>query len=248
MRLPRRIMVGIFVRCLIIQGSWSYRRLLGGGFAFALLPALRRVYADDREGLSLALERHLTPFNAHPYLSGLAAGSVANLEASGAPPEQIQRFKEAVRGSLGGVGDHLVWASWRPVTLLAALILILYGVPPLLVILTFLVVYNAGHFALRIWALKTGLAFGADVASQVRGAKFPLHAERLQGLGSLLLGVVLGSLLAGRIGLGTLPWLVWALLATVGFALGLRAGHTMLRPAAAVIVAVLVLVTFLGAL
>lgn len=248
MTVPRHVAVGMFVRCLFIQASWSYERLLGGGFAFALLPALRRIYQDDPEGLNGALRRHITPFNAHPYLAGLAVGSVARLEAAGTAPEQIQRFKEAVRGSLGGLGDHLAWAAWRPVTLLGAILLLLYGAPPLVVVVAFLAVYNAGHVALRVWALATGLSHGADVAGRVRSAKLPIQADRLQAMGSLLLGIVLGSLLAGRLQSAVVPGLIWAFLAVIGFALGLRAGHTVLRPAAGAIVALLVLLTFLEAL
>lgn len=248
MKLPRRVVASMFLRCLIIQGSWSYRRLLGGGFAFALIPALRRVYRDDPQALQNALGRHLTPFNAHPYLAALAVGAVANLEASGAQPDKIQRFKEAVRGSLGGLGDHLAWASWRPLTLLGALILLLYGAPPLATIIGFLALYNLGHVVLRVWALRTGLASGAEVAERVRNAKLPHLAARLQGAGSLLLGILVGSLLAGQLENGAIPGVAWTILACIGFALGLRAGHTVLRPTAGTIIAALALVTLLGAL
>ena len=41
----------MLLRSLVIQGVWNYRTMLGTGFAFALLPTLKRVYGDDTVAL-----------------------------------------------------------------------------------------------------------------------------------------------------------------------------------------------------
>src|SRR5207237_102193 len=68
---------------------------------------------------ALARESHY--FNAHPYLASVAVGALARAELDGEPPERIERFRTALAGPLGSVGDRLVWAGWLPFCSLAAL-------------------------------------------------------------------------------------------------------------------------------
>ena len=105
--LSRRVLASAFARSFMIQGSWNYHTMLGSGFAFAMLPALRRLFAGDPEGMETSLRRHLEHFNAHPYLSNVALGAALRLEADGQDGETVRRFKTAVRGPLGGLGDAL---------------------------------------------------------------------------------------------------------------------------------------------
>ncbi len=112
--LGRGALLSTFLRSFVVQGSWNYHTMLGSGFAFALLPGLRRVYAGDREGYEAAVRRHLEHFNAHPYLVGLALGATLRMEEDGVGAETVHRFKVAVRGPLGSLGDQLVWATWLP--------------------------------------------------------------------------------------------------------------------------------------
>ena len=83
---------------------------------------------------------------------------------------------------------------------------------PIFVVILFLVLYNAGHLALRIWGLHVGWTRGLGVASALAnpvlrqgpthlaraaaaaaGIAIPLTAARLLGHHVALLGVVLGS-------------------------------------------------------
>ena len=97
MSLSKPSIASIFARTFLIQGSWNYHTMLGTGFAWALLPALRRLHADDPAGLEAAAARHVEHFNAHPYLAGVALGAVVRLETDGEQPETVSRFKTAVR-------------------------------------------------------------------------------------------------------------------------------------------------------
>jgi len=99
--LSQRSVASTFARTFLIQGSWNYHTMLGTGFSWALLPALRRLHRDDPEALAAALARHVEHFNAHPYLVGVALGAVVRLESEGERPETVSRFKTAVRGPLG---------------------------------------------------------------------------------------------------------------------------------------------------
>ncbi len=221
----------MFLRSFAIQGSWNYRTLLGAGLAFTLLPALRRLYGSDPARLDEAVRRHSGIFNSHPYLAPMAVGALAELEEEGEDAAVIERFKKAIIGSLGTLGDRLIWAGWRPVCLLFALALVLLRVRWWLVVAVFLVVYNVGHLLLRIWAYHLGLSRGRGVGEQLRRSWVP-QLQRLMTLaGAFLLGVLLPLLAAGRLtGVRlALPWLLAAALAAV---LGARFGESVRRPIA----------------
>jgi len=255
----------VFLRCLLVQAGWSYRRLIGLGFGFSVAPLLRLRPDRDEAGVAAALARHTRPFNAHPYLAGLAVGAVGRLEAEGTPPERVERFKDAVRGALGGLGDQLVWAAWRPLTLLLALLATAAGAPPWAAVVGFLGVYNAGHFVLRAWALAVGWRRGAEVAAALRAADLPRWSRRLHGAGALVLGLLLGWIVAAALtgartgvaalasgapvphepGVGSAAWLG---LFAAGLWIGYRRGRTILRPAAAVLLLVLLVLFLAGAL
>ena len=77
-----RAHLSAFLRSFLIQGSWNNRTMIGGGFAFALLPILRRVHRGDPEAFREALQRHSEHFNAHPYLANLALGAASRMAES----------------------------------------------------------------------------------------------------------------------------------------------------------------------
>src|SRR5258705_2535611 len=66
-------------RTLLLQAAFNYERQQGIGWAFALDPALRRIYPDDalrRERLA----EHTPHFNTQPTLASVALRALAALE------------------------------------------------------------------------------------------------------------------------------------------------------------------------
>lgn len=243
--LDRITLVSAFARSFLIQGSWNYHTMLGSGFAFAMLPALRRIFREDRQAFEDALGRHLEHFNAHPYLSGIALGGSLRLEEEGEGAEAVRRFKTAVRGPLGGLGDALVWASWLPAVSMAALVLVWMGAPGWAAVLVFLLVYNVGHVGLRAWGFRAGLAEGRGVARSLRLASFSVWTERLRTAAALLLGLLAGAVLAGDGGLAEAGPL-WTGLAVAAFVGGTLVGHRIWRPTAVAVVAAVALLATWG--
>jgi PTS system mannose-specific IID component len=233
-----------FLRSFLIQGSWNYRTMLGTGFAFAMVPALRQL-CKDPAGVQQSVERHLDLFNAHPYLANVALGAAIKLEAEGADAETVRRFKLAVRGPLGSLGDGLVWATWLPGVSLLALTLYWMGLPGWVAVIGFLVVYNVGHVGLRLWAFRVGLAGGREVGGRLARADLAGWTTRLQGVASLLLGGIVGALLVGDSGLSA-AGPMWTLLAAVAGLAGLLVGHRAWRPAAVIIVVAVAGLSALG--
>lgn len=204
-RLPLHTRVSVLLRSFAVQGSWNYRTLIGGGFAFALMPVLRRLYADEPDRLQAAAQRHSTLFNSHPYLAPVALGAVARLEADGADPALIERFKAALRGALGSLGDRLVWAAWRPACVLLGVVAWLAGAPAWAALAAFVVVYNVGHLALRAWAFRIGLRDGVSVAGRLGEAPVGAAQRWIGAAGSFLVGLAVPLVAAGGLAGATLP-------------------------------------------
>lgn len=215
MRPRRSDFTTAFLRGFAVQGSWNYRTLIGGGIAYALSPLLARIHAGDPVALRVAMERHASAFNAHPYLSSLAVGALARVEQEGLPPGTIERFRTALRGPLGAIGDQAVWAGWRPFCLLAAIVAFCLGAGPGITVLGFLLVYNAGHVLLRAWGFRVGWREGLEVGAALARSPLKRVARRLVPVNQILLGLAVALVLARLPGGGPEP-LGWAIAALVG--------------------------------
>ncbi len=219
----------VFLRSFAIQGSWNYRTLLGTGFGFSLLPALRVIYAGRPEALQDAVRRHTSLFNCHPYLAGIALGAVARLESEGESPEVVSRFKGALRSALGSLGDRMVWAGLRPCCLLLALALLLLGAPWWLSLVVFLLVYNTAHITLRWWSLRTGWDAGKQVAQRLRESNLERFHEGFAHAGAFLLGLILPLVAVGALTGDRLPP-PWVLGGAVAAVVGLKFGSAVRYP------------------
>jgi PTS system mannose-specific IID component len=222
--LPLRVRFAMFFRLLALQGSWNYETLNGTGIGFAMEPALRYLPGGiDGPAYRAALARESRYFNTHPYLAGIAVGALVRAELDGVEPARIERFRTALAGPLGSVGDRLVWASWLPFCSLVAIGVYGTGGSPLAVVGTFLLLYNAGHILLRAWGLRIGLSRGLNVASAlgnpvlrqgpeyigcaaalVAGVALPLALQRVAGpdralVGGIIVAALVGILLLARL-------------------------------------------------
>jgi mannose PTS system EIID component len=216
-RLPLATRASMLLRLLAVQGSWNYEILLGNGIGFCIEPALRLLPGGvGGDAYRQALARQSSYFNAHPYLASVAVGALARAELEGEAPERIERFRTALCGPLGSVGDRLVWAAWLPFCSLIALAAYGLGARTRTVVLLFLLLYNAGHLALRVWGLQIGWQRGIRVAAAlgnpvlrqgptyigraaalVCGLALPLAVGRIIGAGHVFLGAVLLIAAAG---------------------------------------------------
>lgn len=216
--LPLRTRLEIFSRLFAIQGAWNYEILLGNGLGFCLEPALRRLGGPRDPRFREALARESRYFNAHPYMASVAVGALARSELDGESPARIERFRTALCGPLGSVGDRLIWAAFLPFCSLLALAAFGFGASATATVLLFLLLYNAGHIALRIWGWHLGYTRGMHVAralghpifrhgpewlgrasALIAGVALPLALWRAIGPGRVMLGGVLGAVVLGAI-------------------------------------------------
>lgn len=116
--LSKRDRLTVAWRSTFIQGSWNYERMQNGGWAFSMIPAIKKLY-KTKEERTAALKRHLEFFNTHPYIASPILGVTLALEeerANGAPVDDvaIQGVKVGMMGPLAGVGDPVFWFTVRP--------------------------------------------------------------------------------------------------------------------------------------
>jgi PTS system mannose-specific IID component len=115
-----------------------------------------------------------------------------------------------VCGPLGSCGDRLVWAAWLPLCSLLGLLAWGLGAAPLVVVALFLVLYNAGHLALRAWGLHVGLTRGMQVAAALGVPWLRRGPEWLGEIGAVAAGLVLPLAFGQVLGSSLTPLLVGA--------------------------------------
>ena len=71
-------------RSSLLQASFNYERMQAGGFTWAMLPILKKIYKDDKPGLIAAMKDNLEFINTHPNLVGFLMGLLISMEEKGA--------------------------------------------------------------------------------------------------------------------------------------------------------------------
>jgi mannose PTS system EIID component len=204
--LPFATRMAITARLFAVQASWNYEILIGNGIGFCVEPALRLLpEGEGGAAYRAALARQSQYFNAHPYLSSFAVGALARAELEGQPPARIERFRTALCGPLGSVGDRLVWVGLLPTCSFAALLLFGLGLSAAWCVLVFLLLYNAGHVSLRLWGLQMGWERGLGVASALGHPILREGPVWLARAGTLFAGVAIPLTIMRLVDGGGLP-------------------------------------------
>jgi mannose PTS system EIID component len=208
--LRRRDLARVSSRALYLQTLFTAQRMQGPGFAFALLPALRRLHRGPWE-LGRALGRHLGYFNTHPSLAGYALGAAARLEEwrlEGRPVEEadIEAMKRGLASPLAALGDPLFWVTLRPLAGLVGVLglALLPGAGagdadlrvlfcPLLVLLT----YNAVALPFRFAGVGRGYALADRPAELVRSLRLSDWREALERAGAFGYGALAALAVTG---------------------------------------------------
>ncbi|MBX5484270.1 MAG: PTS system mannose/fructose/sorbose family transporter subunit IID [Myxococcaceae bacterium] len=188
-RLGRGVLLQVFLRSLFLQASWNPQGMQNLGLAYALYPALKKIYPDP-EALNAAVRRHLAFFNTHPYVAAAIVGGVLfhedRISRGEEPPDRVAAFKQALMGPLAAVGDGFFWLSLRPaVGAFSAALVPVIGVWAVVV---FLVLYNLVHFTLRTKMYWVGLTRGDRLVEEIGRANLPARGARLRAIAAVSTG------------------------------------------------------------
>lgn len=189
--------MNVLVRSLLIQASWSFTWMQSLGFAYALLPVLKKLYPDEGEFASrLALHREY--FNTQPYLASFILGATVRLEeerASGRDANiDVAGMKASLMPSLGALGDSFFWGALKPIAATAAVALVFTGFwwGPLV----FLAFYNMWHVGLRAGLLVFGYRSSGQALLLIARFNFTRTARIFKAIAVSLLGGIAGLMLS----------------------------------------------------
>ncbi|WP_171379050.1 PTS system mannose/fructose/sorbose family transporter subunit IID [Enterococcus cecorum] len=169
--LSKKDRLAVAWRSTFLQGSWNYERMQNGGWCYAMIPAIKKLYKDP-EDRKAALKRHLEFFNTHPYVASPVLGVTLALEedrANGAAVDDvaIQGVKVGMMGPLAGVGDPVFWFTVRPMLGALGASLALGGniLGPIL----FFVLWNAIRWGFMWYTQEFGYRTGSKITEDLSG-------------------------------------------------------------------------------
>ncbi|HFI0796591.1 TPA: PTS system mannose/fructose/sorbose family transporter subunit IID [Streptococcus suis] len=182
----------VWWRSTFLQGSWNYERMQNLGWAYAMIPAIKKLYAK-KEDQAAALERHLEFFNTHPYVASPILGVTLALEeerANGAAIDDtaIQGVKIGMMGPLAGIGDPVFWFTVRPILGALGASLALTGniMGPII----FFFGWNAIRMAFLWYTQEFGYKAGSEITKDMSGGILQDITKGASILGMFILAVL----------------------------------------------------------
>ena len=182
----------VWWRSQFLQGSWNYERMQNLGWAYSLIPAIKKLYTK-KEDQAAALERHLEFFNTHPYVAAPIMGVTLALEeerANGVEIDDaaIQGVKIGMMGPLAGIGDPVFWFTVRPI--LGALGASLAASGNLVGPLLFFFGWNAIRMAFLWYTQEFGYKAGSEITKDMSGGILKDITKGASILGMFILAVL----------------------------------------------------------
>ncbi|MBT8800655.1 PTS system mannose/fructose/sorbose family transporter subunit IID [Lactobacillus delbrueckii subsp. bulgaricus] len=177
----------------LLQGSWNYERMQNGGWAYSMIPALRKLY-PNKEDMAAALQRHLVFFNAQPYVASPIIGVTLALEEDKAngvevDDEAIQGVKVGMMGPLAGVGDPVFWYTVRPILGAIGASMAINGniLGPIL----FFILWNLIRIAFLWYTQELGYKAGAAISSDLSSGLLKKVTRGAAMMGMFVLGALI---------------------------------------------------------
>ena len=191
--LSKKDRMAVCWRSTFLQGSWNYERMQNGGWAYSMIPALKKLYTT-KEDRAAALKCHLEFFNTHPYLAAPILGVTLALEeerANGAPVDDvaINGVKVGMMGPLAGVGDPVFWFTARPIIGALGASLAISGniVGPIL----FFVLWNVLRIAFLWYTQEFGYRAGSKITDDLSGGLLQKVTRGAAMMGMFVLGALI---------------------------------------------------------
>ena len=191
-QLSQKDRMAVAIRHQYLQGSWNYERMQNGGWAFSMIPAIKKLYPKKEDQIA-ALKRHLEFYNTHPYVSAPVIGVTLALEegrANGEPIDDvaIQGVKVGMMAPLAGVGDPVFWFTVRPILGALGASLALGG--SILGPILFFVLWNVIRLAFLWYTQEFGYKAGASISSDLSGGMLGKVTEGASILGMFIIGAL----------------------------------------------------------
>lgn len=188
---------GVFLRSNLFQGSWNFERMQALGFAFSMVPVIKRLYPDpNSQERKDAIKRHLEFFNTQPFVAAPVLGVTIALEEERANGKEIEDsaingIKVGLMGPLAGVGDPIYWGTARPVFAGLGASLAING--SILGPILFFVLFNLVRLLTRYYGVHYGYRKGLDVVGDMGGGLLQKLTEGASILGLFIMGALVNK-------------------------------------------------------
>lgn len=179
------------LRSSLLQASFNYERMQAGGWTWAQLPVLKKIYKDDPEGLKAAMHDNLEFINTHPNLVGFLMGLLVSLEESGEDRSLIKGLKVALFGPIAGIGDAIFWFTLLPIVAGISCSFAAQGnvLGPIIFFAVYLTIWS-----LRIVWTKAGYRLGTAAIDKLKD-----NADLIANAATILGITVIGALVASYV-------------------------------------------------
>lgn len=208
-KLTNKDLTQIYGRYIHLNGMNDYPGQMHAGFTYAIIPALKKIYADNKEKRIDAYQRHMNEyFNVTPYLCGLPLGVVLAMEEQNAADDDfdtstITGIKTALMGPLSAIGDTLFHATLRVIA--TAVVISMASAGNILGPILFMLIFNIPQFICRWWSLKSGYSMGTKLLEQAESSGI---MEKVSYAASVIGLAAIGAMTAFNVSLScalTLP-------------------------------------------
>ncbi len=199
-KITKKDLMSLFWRAFLLPACYSMDRMQAPGFAYSIIPVLKKLYGHNKEKLAEACARHSEVYNntfaCSPFVLGIAA---AMEEEASTNPEfdvaSINAIKVALMGPLSGIGDTFFWGTFRIIGSGLGISLALQGnlIGPLL----FLLIYNIPNFLVRYYGVQYGYKLGADsIETLVSGGLMNRATTAAAVMGLTVIGGMIASMVS----------------------------------------------------
>ncbi len=201
--LSKEDLTSVFWRAFLLPSCYSMDRMQAPGFAYSMIPVIKKLYGDNEGKKIDALMRHSEVYNNTYAMSPFVLGIASAMEEEAANNDDfdktsINNIKVALMGPLSGIGDTFFWGTFR---ILGAGVGIQFAqrgsiLGPIL----FLILYNIPHILTRIYGLKLGYKLGSkSIDTLVSGGLMSRATKAATVLGLIVIGGMIASMVNFKI-------------------------------------------------
>lgn len=178
-------------RSMFLQASFNFERMQACGWLFSLLPSLKKIYKDDKDGLSRAMKDNLEFINTNPNLAGFLMGLIISLEENKENRDTIKGLKIALFGPIAGIGDAIYWFTLLPIIAGLSASFALDGqiIGPIMFFTSYLAIYFA-----RVPLTHIGYNLGVKGVQKIKD-----DSQKIAKTATILGITVIGGLIASYV-------------------------------------------------
>lgn len=171
--------------------TFNYETQLAGSYAYAVLPALKKIYKDQEE-LSEAMDNHFKYFNCMPWLTNLILGATLALEDNQGieAKDAVQDLKVSLMGPLSGIGDSIFFILIPTILGSITAYMAQEGNPLGMIVWC---IYGITIGLVRIKSVTWGYRGGLKLVNEL-GKKLSVFTNAISAMGLTVIGALIPSL------------------------------------------------------